>query len=268
MADPQDVTPASSPGSAESPPPDATATPGVTGVAEGADRPIENLKGEFDRKLSRVERQLAEMAAMIAAQQSPRAEAPPSQEYTDQQLLELSNAGNTAAQQEYTRRIVAQQVGQQEQARQYQQMIAGQLQAVYARYPVLTDPLNPLTQAAMQVKLALVRLGYPAQSPATDLEAIKAAIVDNPGLVQPAAGPAPSEGRVRSPQQGIDGATSRRPHPTTTPGRPLSQKERDIAQRMGIKDPVESVKRFEKRLAESRSNISPLIAQIVREEST
>ena len=44
-------------------------------------------------------------------------------------MLELSNAGNTAAQQEYTRRIVAQQVGQQEQARQYQQMIAGQLLA-------------------------------------------------------------------------------------------------------------------------------------------
>ena len=269
MADPQDVTPASSPGSAESPPPDATATPGVTGVAEGADRPIENLKGEFDRKMTRVERQIAELAAMIAAgQQAARAEAPPSQGYSDQQLLELANAGNAAAHEEYTRRIVAQQMGQQQQVMQYHQMIAGQLQAVYAKYPVLTDPSQPLTQAAMQAKMALVRLGHPAQSPATDLEAIKLAIVDNPGLIQPVSGSSSSGGGARAPQQGIDGATSRRPHPTTTPGRPLSQKERDIAQRMGIKDPVESLKRFEKRLAEQRSGISPMVAQIVREEPT
>ena len=269
MADPQDVTPGSSPGSTDPPPPDATATPGVTGVAEGADRPIENLKGEFDRKMTRVERQIAELASMIAAQQTPRSEPAPSQEYTDQQLLELANAGNAAAHQEYTRRVVAQQIGWQQQAAQHHQMIAGQLQAVYAKYPVLTDPSQPLTQAAMQAKMALVRLGHPAQSPATDLEAIKLAIVDNPGLIQPTSGSSSSGGGGRAPQQGIDGATSRRPHQTTTsPSRPISQKERDIAQRMGIKDPVESLKRFEKRLAEQRSGISPMVAQIVREEPT
>ena len=59
MADDPDVIPGSSPGSEGAPAPDATATPGVTGVAEGADRPIENLKGEFDRKMTRVERQIA-----------------------------------------------------------------------------------------------------------------------------------------------------------------------------------------------------------------
>ena len=269
MADPTDVTPDPSPGSQDPPNPDALAAPGVTGVAEGADRPIENLKGEFDRKLTKVERQLAEIAAGLAALTNrPAAEATPPPEYTDQQLLELANAGNAAAHQEYVRRMVAQQVGQQTQITQQQQWIAGQLQSLYGRYPQLTDPSHALTQAAMQAKMALIRAGYPAQSAATDLEAIKLAIVDNPGLAQPAA-PAPvsSVGSVRSPQQGIDGATPRRPASPSTPARALSQKERDIAARMGIKDPADALKRFEARQSAGRSAVTPLIAQIIKEES-
>ena len=269
MVDPQDVIPGSSPGSEVPPNPDASATPGVTGVAPGADRPIENLKGEFDRKMTKVERQLAELTAMIAAQQSaPRPEVTPTPEYSDQQLLELANAGNAAAHQEYVRRMVAQQVGQQRQIDQHQNIITGQLQALYGKYPQLTDPSHALTQAAMQAKMALVRTGYPAQSAATDLEAIKLAIVDNPGLVQPAASPTHSSGeRGRTPQQGIDGAASRRPTSPTTPTRALSQKERDIAARMGIKDPIEALKRFEKRQQDGRSSMSQQVAQIVREEN-
>ncbi len=266
----QDVGPGSSPGSSDPPNPDATAAPGVTGVAEGADRPIENLKGEFDRKMTKVERQLAEIAASVAALSTrPAPETTPTPEYSDQQLLELANAGNAAAHQEYVRRMVAQQVGQQRQVDQQSQMITGQLQHLYSRFPQLTDPSHPLTQAAMQSKMALIRGGYPAQSAATDLEAIKLAIVDHPSLAQPAApGPVPSGGPTRTPQQGIDGATPRRSASPSTPVRALSQKEREIAARMGVKDPEHARERFAKRQQDGRSSLSPLVAQIVREEPT
>src|SRR3990172_4477061 len=141
MADDQDVIPGPSPGSEGATAPDATAAPGVTGVAsEPTERPIENLKGEFDRKMTKVERQLAEIAAGLAALTNrPVVEATPTPEYTDQQLLELANAGNAAAHQEYTRRVVAQQISQQTQVTQQQQFITAQLQSVYAKYPHLTD---------------------------------------------------------------------------------------------------------------------------------
>ncbi len=267
----QDVGPGSSPGSSDPPNPDATAAPGVTGVAEGADRPIENLKGEFDRKMTKVERQLAEIAASVTALIGNRevSAPPPNPEYSDQQLLELANAGNAAAHQEYVRRMVAQQVGQQRQIDQQHQVVTGQLQNLYGRYPQLTDPSHPLTQAAMQAKMALIRGGYPAQSAATDLEAIKLAIVDHPSLAQPAApGPVPSGGPTRTPQQGIDGATPRRSASPSTPVRALSQKEREIAARMGVKDPEHARERFAKRQQDGRSSLSPLVAQIVREEPT
>ena len=272
MADDPDVIPGSSPGSEGIPAPDATAAPGVTGVAsEPTERPIENLKAEMDRKLTKVERQQQEILAALAALTSrPAIEAAPAPEYTDQQLLELANAGNAAAHQEYVRRMVAQQIGQQTQISQQQQMVAGQLQSLYGRYPQLTDPSHALTQAAMQAKMALIRAGYPAQSAATDLEAIKLAIVDHPDLAQPRASGTPGSpgGAGRTPQQGIDGATPRRPTSTSTPARALSQKERDIAARMGITDPVEALKRFEKRQQDGRSSMSQQVAQIVREETS
>lgn len=269
MADPTDVTPDPSPGSEVPPNPDAIAAPGVTGVAEGADRPIENLKGEFDRKMTKVERQLAEIAAGLAALTSrPAAEATPTPEYTDQQLLELANAGNAAAHQEYVRRMVAQQMSQQTRVQQQQTFVTSQLQAVYARYPHLSDPSHALTQAAIQAKMALIRAGYPAQAPGTDLEAIKIAIVDNPGLAQPSAPtPAPSGGPTRSPQQGIDGATSRRPTSTSTPSRTLSKEERAIAARMSVKNPEGSIKRFEQRMQDGRSSVSLQVARVLEEES-
>ena len=276
MVDETDVIPGSSPGSESPPNPDATAAPGVTGVAEGTDRPIENFRAEFHRRndeqagrMTKVERQQQEILAALAALTArPVAEVVPPPEYSDQQLLELANAGNAAAHQEYVRRMVAQQVAQQTHVTQQTQMIAGQLQSLYGRYPQLTDPSHPLTQAAMQSKMTLIRAGYPAQSAATDLEAIKLAIVDHPDLAQPAAAaPAPAGGTPRTPHQGIDGAAPRRPASTTTPARALSQKERDIAARMGIKDPAGALKRFEKRQQDGRSSVSPQVAQILREET-
>lgn len=267
MADDQDVIPDSSPGSDSPPAPDATAAPGVTGVAsEPTERPIENLKGEFDRKFTKVERQLQEIAATLAAFQAPKPEPTPAPEYTDQQLLELANAGNAAAHAEYVRRLVERQVAQQTQIAQQTQMVQTQLQSLYARYPQLSDPTHPLTQAALQAKVALVRNGYPAQSAATDLEAIKLAIVDHPGLAQPASAAPVSGSRAVSPQQGIDGATPRRSAPATPAPRALSQKEREIAARMNVKKPAEAIKRFEERMQAGRSSVSPSVAQIIRED--
>lgn len=259
-----DVEPVSSPGSDVPPESLATDASPVTDVATAPDdRPIQNVKAEFDRKLSKVERQLSEIAAMLAAQQPQRPAVVP--EYTDQQLLELANAGNAAAMDALMERKTARHTQQQFSQVNAQQMIAGQLQALYARYPMLTDASHALTQAAMQAKMALVRNGYPPQAPATDLEAIKLAIVDNPGLVVAAAS-APVSRSGHGPQSSVDGAMPRRTATTTSASPAVSQKAREVAQRMGIKDPAEAIKRFEKRQQDGRSSLSPLVVQAVREE--
>jgi hypothetical protein len=268
----QDVAPGTSPGSDAPPESPASDASSVTDVAAAPDdRPIQNVKAEFDRKLTKVERQLAEIAAMLAAQPTQRPAAPEpaaQQAYTDQQLLELANAGNGAALQEYIARQTARSVSQQTQQMQQQQAVSAQLQVLYGRFPVLTDASHPLTQAAMQAKTTLIRMGYPPQSAATDLEAIKLAIVDHPGLAQPSAPATPPSSRgPAAPHAGVDGAAPRRPTPNASaPGRALSQREKDIAARMGIKDPAAAVKRFTERQQAGRSSLSPLVAQIVREE--
>ena len=261
MVDPVDVSaivPA-----AEDPQPAPDAPDGVTSGTEPevvGDRPLKNLQAEFNRKLSRVEQQYADLTAMLQQALQPKPPAPPANtldQYTNEQLAQLAQAGSADAQQKLTERMVSAQV-QAATAQQNRTMaIQAQHASLYARYKQLNDPSSPLTQYAMQAKAALLRQGYP-NSVETDVEAIKTAIVDNAGNPQVMGGAQMVDEPVRragvQAQSQIDGNTSRRHPAPAPPGKAkLSEKELALANRMGIKDPEGSKARFEKRQADGRS---------------
>jgi hypothetical protein len=152
------------------------------------------------------------------------------------------------------------------------QTIQRALGELFVRYPMLReDPQHPLTQAVYAARNAFVQSGW-TPGPATDLEAIKAAIVNAPHLVPaPAGGPSMSQDTTRragvTAQQSIDGAAPRRsPQAQTQQTKPLDKRVAGIAQRMNVSDPQGALKRFEERQVRGRSTVSPIIQQAVREE--
>lgn len=263
MVDPEDVPPAAVPATEDLPdsvvPVDVT-----TDVTEppGEDRPLKNLQAEFNRKLGRVEQQYADLAAMVQQALQPKPPAPPAstlEQYTNEQLAQLSQAGSADAQQELMKRLVQTQVSAATAQQQFAARLQSEHQTLYRRYPVLNDPTHPLTQYAMQAKAALLRQGAP-NNVVTDVEAIKTAIVDNAGNPAIIGGPQILEEPVRragvQAQSLIDGGTVRRQPAPAQPGKAkLSPRELDLAKRMGVRDPEGAKARFEKRQAEGRSNL-------------
>lgn len=263
MADPTDVQPAVVP-AAEDPVQPSDAPADVTASTEQVveDRPLKNLQAEFNRKFSRVEQQYADLATMLQQALQPKPAAPPAStldQYTNEQLAQLAQAGSADAQQELTKRLVQTQVNAATAQQQYTLRLQSEHQTLYKRYPVLNDSTHPLTQYAMQAKAALLRQGAP-NTVATDVEAIKTAIVDNAGNPAIIGSPQTLEEPVRragvQAQSQIDGAPVRRQPPAAPGGKAkLSEKEWALAKRMGVRDPEGAKTRFEKRQAEGRSNI-------------
>ena len=225
------------------------------------ERPVENLKGEMDRKFSRIEQMIAE----IAFANKPQPAVAQSTARSDDEVARLAAMGDGEAHAELTNRITQRALA----AERVQRAINDQLRSIYARYPQLTDPSNPLTDAALKVKLTLRNLGQWPSEQALDLEAIKTAIVDNPGLVAPNRPAVTTVSNQYVPASTVTGATNRQ-----TPNRPgepvITQKEIDLAKRMGAKDPIAFIKKakkgFEDRQAAGRSGLDPAAAIIVREQ--
>jgi len=239
------------------------------------DRPAKNALAEMQRKYTKIERQNAEiLAAMQAmAQQQQTRQAPPQvpgQEYSDEQLGQLAAAGNAEAIRLLVERQTTRQTNHQFNQMAQMQTLQQALQQVFARYPMLrNDPNHPSTQAVYQARQAFLASGW-RPGLQTDLEAIKAAIVNAPHLFT-ASGPAPQDTTRRAgvtAQQSMEGAASRRSPQSreTQPVRPLDKKVAGIAQRMDVKDPQGSIKRFLERQQGNRSTVSPIIQQAVREE--
>src|SRR3990167_9568201 len=142
-----------------SPAPEDASTPShaASSVLESTDvvvedRPLKNLQAEFNRKLSRVEQQYQDLTAMV--QQALQAQAKPApagplDQYTNEQLAQLAQAGSAEAQQELTRRMVQAQVQAQSAIQNRVMELRATHQALYTRYPQLNDPSHPLTQYAM-----------------------------------------------------------------------------------------------------------------------
>jgi len=242
------------------------------------DRPARNALAEMQRKYTKIERQNAEiLAAMqtLHAQQQQARQAPPpatGSEYTDEQLSQLAAAGNAEA----INLLVARKAAQQTNAHFSQftqvQTLQQALGQLFARYPMLrTDPNHPLTQAVYQARHAFLASGW-QPGLQTDLEAIKAAIVNAPHLAH---APQPSPDTTRragvNAQQSVDGAAPRRSPQTqqTQAVRPLDKKVAELAKRYGTKDPHKALKNFIERQQDgTRSTLSPIIQQAVREEQT
>ena len=269
----QDVDQVSSSG--ETPTPESDGS-GEAPVNEPTDRPVQNIKAEFDRKLGQfqntVQSQLAQIAQSIASLQRPAQVANPgTREYTDDELWAMGQSGSREASDMYHQRQLDRRMQVQTATSAIHQQVAGQLQALARKYPVLSDSSHPLTIAALQAKAALVSMGYQADAPATVLEAIKVAIADNPeiiaGLVRsPQRASEGARGSAANAQMSVDGNTPRRAQPKGQAAQ-ISDKEKAIAQRMGVKDPAKARERFEKRNAAGRSSISPAIALLVREDN-
>ena len=240
-------------------------------------RPERNVLAEMNRKYTKIERQNQEIiAALQAMQQRQPAPAPVApqpvagSEYTDEQLGQLAAAGNAEAirilVQRQTERTTQAQFSQFTQTQTVQRAF-GELMA---RYPMLRDdPQHPLTQAVYAARNQFLASGW-APGLQTDLEAIKAAIVNAPHLAQAAPTPGGADTTRRAgvtAQQSMEGAASRRSPQSgqTAAVKPLSKEVAALAKRYNVKDPQNSVKRFMDRQHAGRSTVSPAVQQAVRE---
>ena len=265
MPEPTDVQPDSSP-ALDQPEPAGqlgagTSPPVNEGESSSPERPVENAVREFNRKFTRIERQLEALAQL---QSQPRATAPAPHsdgEPTDEQLWGQAQQGNRQAFDTYMQRIAARQTVQLTQVNRMSQLVDAQLMTLGQKYPVLQDQAHPLAQTAAQAYQLLVGQGYP-QSKVTWLEAIKTAIADRPDLIAEMHGQAVARGdqgrqsAARVAQAGQTPASGRvAPPPAKRQERQLSLEERDLAARMGIKDPQKARENFRKRRESGVSQI-------------
>ena len=262
---------ASSP--APEPAPTAPDSSGAVSPVQASDRPVENLAAEVHRRFGKFERQLESLTQYLATAQT-QAQKPPQtgqQDVTDEDLWRLAQQGDRNAFDVYMTRIADRRGALQQQGVRREQSVDAQLHALGYKYPVFNDPNHPLTQTANLAYGLLIQQGY-AGGKATMLEAIKTAIADRPDLVSEihAQGGQAREGVRRSATQvaqaGQTGVAHRdTPAPPPTKTKPLSGKEAEIAQRMGVKDPGKSKERFLQRQADGRSQLGA-VAGFVREE--
>lgn len=199
-------------------------------VKPDEDRPIRNVKAEFDRKFTKVERQQQEtnqrldaIAQLLiqnqsqqqVARQTPIAANEPS---TEEALWSRAQQGDRLAFDEYMALKARREVAQERTVTNRTQMVTGQMQALMQKYPVLNDGGHPLTQTAQQAYHLMVRSGYPANQE-TLLEAAKTAIAERPDLISEiySQGAATREGARRSASNvahgGQTGGTLRRDEP-------------------------------------------------------
>ena len=269
MPDPKDVQPEPSPAAADTPADTPTAPSSVTDVEGAADeRPLKNLKAEFDRKHDALRTDIATLTELVRASQVVRQAPTPApqgwDQYTDEQLVQLYQAGSAEAGLKLQDRLIERKLATQAAQQTRQTTVQNQLAVLYAKYPALRDPSSPLHQGALRAKGVLLQTGMYQNGPEADVQAIMTAIADDPSLARPSAADT-MRADVTSQNQ-IDGGKSRQrspsPKPTTSA---LTEKERAIAARMGVKDPEKALERLYKRQERGQSSVSPSVAHIVRE---
>lgn len=229
-------------------------------TADGADRPFKNYKAEVDRKLTKVERQVQEqntlLQTLLTRLSQPQPVQPAQREYTDEELWTLAQQGSREAYAMLTQRQMDNRLAQERQVQTRAQGVASALNTLYGKYPALKDPNHPLTQAAIYAKQALVGAGWAPMDHGTDLEAIKAAIADNPDLAVQALSRATTvrEAARPAPTTQVDGSTTRRD--ATKPTKPgVNKASLAIANRMGVKEPEKAQERFQKLMDEGRVSL-------------
>jgi hypothetical protein len=250
----------------------------VSGADQVADRPVQNIVAEFNRKLGKTQDDLnrkidAVLQYLASGQQQARPSQPQGKaELTDEDLWGMAQQGDRAAFEEYQRRIAAREFQQRSQVDRQNQMVVGQLNALVGRYPVLRDSNHALTQHAHQAYQLLVQNGYPANQ-ATLLEATKTAIADRPDLVSEIytqSGQAREQVRQTATSRAQAGATGvqhrREPSTPQTQQPRVSNASADLARKMGVKDPKGAKERFLKRQEDGRSSFGSVAAFIPQED--
>ena len=277
MADePQDVPAAPSPAPMDVAPDPSPAPAPVTADVDAVvdDRPLKNLQSEWNRKFGKVEQALSDIASRLQTYSPPAPAAPAAAQgwdaYTDEQLAQLAQAGSAEAAVKLSERVTTRIVQQHAVKQGRTQAVVLQLNGLFAKYPQLRDTMSPLYQAAMRAKEVLLQTGMYVQGTEVDVQAIYMAIAEHPEHVRPAEPPAEDTVRrvaAQNPAR-MDGSVPRKTSPAPrAQAEPLSQKERDIARRMGVKDPANARGRFYERQLQGRSSVSPMVATIVREEA-
>lgn len=234
------------------------------------DRPAGNLKAEFDRKMGKLDEKLDQLTAYVSrlAQPQPSTNEPAAtsgkKEYTDEELHTLWQQGYQEAGDILIKRKVDREFAARQETDKQDTLVNSQLSVLFQRYPVLADPAHPLTKMAVIAKRALLANGR-SDTRATELEAILLAIADY--VAQPRTDDEDhAEPTSRPSSVVVPGATVRRA-PTARPKEPaMDPRSLEVAKRMNIKDPAGSRKRFYERNAKGTSSISPMVAQLIKEE--
>ena len=242
-------------------------------------RPAQNVLGEVNRKYTKIERQMlefqqqnSEILQLLRAQQQRPAAAPVQQtgaEYSDDQLAQLQSQGNAEAARILSQRYAEREAEKKFSAWQQTQAVQNGVTQLMGRYPQLHDSQDPLTQAVYQARQTFLNSGW-APGANTDLEAIKAAILNAPHLVrQPSANqPDLTRRSAVNAQQSMDGAAPRRSPQGGRPnnGPALTPRQHELAKRYGVKDPQGAIKRFNERRQAGTSVINPNLDATVREQ--
>lgn len=264
MPDEPDVT---AEGTSSTPDPTPAAAPVSAAPPLPTDRPVENVVGEFTRKLGQLQQRIDTLTQYIAANATAQPPVTRDKPATDEELWELAKQGNREAFDLYMERIAERKVQAGTHQLEGQRIVEAQLQTLAARYPVLNDSSHPLSQHAAAVYQSLLATGAPATR-ATLLDAVKTAIADRPDLVvalHQQTVPTPRPSATSRARVGQTGTTVQQPTPTT-PQVKLSQRQVELAKRMGVKDPAKSLERFHKRQEEGTSSLGAVAIHLSEEE--
>lgn len=248
--------------------PAASSSP--AGGVTPADRPVQNIVGEFNRKIGSLSQKVDQLVTYIAQKEAAAAQPPPSQSgdktnLSDDDLWELAKQGDKTAfdlhQKRQAERVYNEKRGQENKAA----MIEGQMRAIAAKYPVLANPQHPLAQTAQMAYTLLLKRGYP-QGAETLLEATKTAIADRPDIIADLHSQVP-RAREQARQSAVrhtgTGASYRQDEPR--PQIPVSEKEWELARRMGVTDAAKAKERFRQRQAEGKSSFGAVASSITEE---
>lgn len=201
-----------------------------------------------------LERNLLTLATQIQGIQQQAPLPTSDKEPTDQELWSLAQQGNQHAFELYQERIADRRFNKRFGEHQSGQSVQTQLNALVAKYPEFADPNHQITQRAQAFKQALVRMGEPANSPKTDLDAMLRAVADSREII--------------APRQPVHAARSAAPqhfapsHQTQQSApRPEAVSEADakLAKQYGVRDAAKAKSRFWERQANGQSSISPTV---------
>lgn len=253
----------------------ATEVDGTPTETLPADRPQQNVMGEFNRKFGALEQKINQLTGYLAekeaAAQQPAAQPAPKGSMaamSDDELWELAKSGNKEAFDAHQERKASSVYSRMRGQEQHDGLVEGQIGILQGKYPVLSNPQHPLTQTATTAYSLLTRRGYPANQ-ATYLEAVKTAIADRPDLVAEmhTQGARAREGarRVSAGNSGVTGTTVRQDEPTQEGKVRVTPEQSAIARRMNIKDPSGAIQRFIKRQESGESRFGAVANSIQQE---